>query len=521
MSEKWYLRTQDDTFGPETRDRLIEWAKMGRIQPGQEISNDGENWKPAVAFPFLDMRWSIDIGDGMPRGPFNKHAAEALLKSGRLPPGSKLVEVPPAFEEEAEADAAAVNEVPEPAPAETPPPEPVTPQPEVKVVEKIVEVPVEVVKEVVKEVPVERIVEKEVRVEVPVEKIVEKEVIKEVPVEKIVEKEKVVEVESPELLARAAALEAAVAAARDEGARAVSVAREEGEKALTAAREEKEKALSAAREEGEKALSAAREEGARALTAAREEGEKALSAERAENAKARRELEAAVAEAKRETLTLESEIRRLPPNAKEAADMEAAGYWLMRGEADDLEKTLMAEKAEAEAAQKRWRERAERLAARRIEILKKIGDDAKDMKQRALRANPADPRTVQLRQELDALRLVSERNAYESGQRIKDLTRALNEKRTEAARLAAQVGDVKRLQEQIRELREKLQLREKELLDARQMNEELRRNSAASQQTLLARLSELESGLPGRGGSPSREAHAPGSRFPSWMSLKK
>ena len=495
MSEKWYLRTQDDTFGPETRDRLIEWARMGRIQPGQEISDDGKNWKPAVEFPFLDMRWSIDIGDGTPRGPFNKHAAEALLKSGRLPPGSKLVEVPPAFEEETVPDA--VKDEPSvPVPSETAAPEPAPPPPEVKVVEKIVEVPVEVVKEVVKEVPVERIVEKEVRVEVPVEKIVEK--------------EKVVEVESPELLARAAALEAAVVAARDEGARALSAAREEGKKAL-----------SAAREEGEKALTAAREEGARALTAAREEGEKALSAERAESEKTRKELEAAVAEAKRETLTLESEIRRLPPNAKEAADMEAAVYWLMRGEADDLEKTLAAEKAEAEEAQKRWRERAERLAARRIEILKKIGDNAKDMKQRALRANPADPRTVQLRQELDALRLVSERNAYESGQQIKDLTRALNEKRTEAARLTAQVADIKRLQEQIRELREKLQLREKELLDARQTNEELRRNSAASQQTLLARLSELERGIPGKASSPSQETHAQGSRFPAWMSLKK
>ena len=246
-----------------------------------------------------------------------------------------------------------------------------------------------------------------------------------------------------------------------------------------------------------------------------------MSAERAESEKTRKELEAAVAEAKRETLTLESEIRRLPPNAKEAADSEAAVYWLMRGEADDLEKTMAAEKAEAEAAQKRWRERAERLAARRIEILKKIGDGAKDMKQRALRANPADPRTVQLRQELDALRLVSERNAYESGQRIKDLTRALNEKKTEASRLAVQVGDVKRLQEQIRELREKLQLREKELLDARQMNEELRQSNAAAQQALLARLSELENGLPGRAASTARDSHTPGSRFPAWMSLKK
>ena len=497
MSEKWYLRTQDDTFGPETRDRLVEWARMGRIQPGQEISSDGETWRPAVEFPFLDMRWSIDIGDGTPRGPFNRYAAEALLKSGRLPPGSKLVEVAPAFEEPAAVEA-------EPPPAEPvvePEPEAVA-EPEVKVVEKVVEV------------PVEKIVEKEVIKEVPVEKIVEKVV--EVPVEKIVEKEKIVEVESPELLAKAAALEAAVQAAKDEGAQALAAAKEERNQALNAAHEEQEKALNAARKERDDAVSAVRAEGEKALAAAKEKHDQAITAERAESEKTRKELE----EAKRETLTLESEIRRLPPNAKEAADTEAAVYWLMRGEADDLANTIEEEKAEAEAAQKRWRERADRLAARRIEILKRIGDDSRDMKNRALRANPADPRTVHLRQELDALRLVAEKNAYESGQRIKELTRALNEKTTEASRLSAQVADVKRMQDQVQELRERLQLREKELMAERQTNEELRRSSAAAQQALLKRLSELENGLPGHT-DQSREAHLEARRFPSWMRLKE
>ena len=493
MSEQWYLRTQDDTFGPESRERLLEWAKMGRIQPGQEISSDGDTWQPAKEIPFLDMRWSIDIGDGTPRGPFNKCAAEALLRSGRLPPGSKLVEVAPAFEETDEEAEGPQESAAEPV-AETEDPEAplaeASREPEVKIVEKIVEVPVEkvvekivevpvekivekeVLKEVVKEVPVERIVEKEVLVEVPVEKIVEKEVIKEVPVERVVERERIVEVESSALLAKAAALEAAVTAAK--------------------------------------------EEGAKALAAAQEEREQVLSADRAEMQKTRQELE----NAKRETLTLESEIKRLPSNAKEAADMEAAVYWLMRGEADDLERMMEAEKFEAEAAQKRWRERAEKLAARRIEILKKIGDDAKDMKQRALRMNPVDPRTLQIKQELDALRIVAERNAHESGMRIKDLTRSLNERTTEVKRLSAQVADVKRLQEQIRELREKLQDRDRELQQERQKVEEMRRCSAASQQALLARLSELESGMPGHS-NQSKEAHAQASRFPSWMSFKK
>ena len=98
MNNQWYLRTQDETFGPESKARLLEWARLGRIQPGQEISSDGETWTPATEVPFLDMRWSIDIGDGHPRGPFNKMAAQALLSSGRLPPGSRIVEVRPPFE---------------------------------------------------------------------------------------------------------------------------------------------------------------------------------------------------------------------------------------------------------------------------------------------------------------------------------------------------------------------------------------------------------------------------------------
>lgn len=469
MSDKWYLRTQDDTFGPETKDRLIEWARMGRIQPGQDVSEDGENWRPAVEVPFLDMRWAIDIGDGTPRGPFNKHAADALLKSGRLPPGAKLIEVVPAFEEggrgnvapeevgSLDGEEAAVAETVE-TPAATEDPSSARP-PEtdsdlgdnVRIVEKIVKVPVEVVKEVVREVPVE----------------------------KVVEKERIVHVESPELLARAAALETELSAVREEAA----------------------------------AFRRKAEEGAAEVAATREEA--AVFRKRAE------EGEAQAAAAKQETLTLEGEMRRLPSNAKEAADTEAAVYWLLRGEADDLMNVLESEKAEAEAAQRRWRERSERLAARRVEILKLIGGDVQDMKNRALRANPADPRTVQLRQELDALRLVAEKSAYESGQRIKDLTRELNEKRTEADRLAAQVMDVKRLQEQIQRLREMLQDRERDLVAERQANEELRRNAESAQQALLKRLSELEGGLRGNGGLGHSQDPSHSSRFPIWMKLKK
>ena len=153
MSEKkWFLRTQDETFGPETEEQLVAWARLGRVQPGQEISDDEVIWRRVEEVPFLDMRFSIDIGDGNPRGPFNKAAAEALMASGRLPPTASMVEVRGPFEEEKRPEIVE-KEVRVEVPVE-------------KIVEKIVEVPVEKI--------VEKVVEKEVRVEVPVEKIVEK-----------------------------------------------------------------------------------------------------------------------------------------------------------------------------------------------------------------------------------------------------------------------------------------------------------------------------------------------------------
>ena len=191
MSEaKWFLRTQDETFGPVTEAQLVDWAKLGRVQPGQEVSDDNIEWRRVEEVPFLDMRFSIDIGDGNPRGPFNRAAAEALLASGRLPPTATMVESRQPFEPEEPAtpEEPEAPEIPE-APEKTE-----APSPEVRVVEKVIEV------------PVEKIVEKEVRVEVPVE----------VPVEKIVEKVVVDETRVKELEGRSEKLNEQVIALEDE-----------------------------------------------------------------------------------------------------------------------------------------------------------------------------------------------------------------------------------------------------------------------------------------------------------------
>ena len=184
---QWYLRTQDETFGPESEEKLVEWARLGRIQPGQEISEDNEVWRRVEDVPFLDMRFSIDIGDGNPRGPFNRAAAEALIASGRLPPSATMVESREPFD----APAPSVELEPEPQPEPVPQPEPEpqpepAPQPETEsqVVSSQVEPEPKVVEKIV-EVPVEKIVEK--IVEVPVEKIVEKVVVDETRVKELEE----------------------------------------------------------------------------------------------------------------------------------------------------------------------------------------------------------------------------------------------------------------------------------------------------------------------------------------------
>ena len=374
MDRHWWLRVQDETFGPVTREGLLEWARMGRIQPGQDVSEDGERWIPATDVAFLDMRWSIDIGDGTPRGPFNKQAAQALLASGRLPPGSRLVEAAPA----PAADDAPPPAEPSPAPGEAP----AAPEAEV-----------------------------------------------------------VPEPAAPEKTSS------------DAPSCPVSPA---------------------------------------------QAGE--------------------VAELKLQVETLADELKRLPPTARLAADAQTAVYALMKDEADELAAALEAENREAEALREYRRRRIDRLLARRQEILKRIGTDAEDMTRRALRLYPEDPRTAHMRQELDALRVLQERSAQEAERKVRDLAAKLRERDAEVKRLREQAADATVIYRQLQDVREKLMTREKELMEERQKSEAERQQHAAAQQTLLARLSSLEMGMPGTT-NQSREAR--NVRLAPWMGLKK
>ena len=468
---QWYLRTQDETFGPESEEKLVEWARLGRIQPGQEISEDNEVWRRVEDVPFLDMRFSIDIGDGNPRGPFNRAAAEALIASGRLPPAATMIESREPFD-------APAPSAEEPAPqAEPPAPEPPAPEPqpepepaenpveapaaevEEKVVERVVEVPVEKIVEKIVEVPVEKIVEKVV--EVPVEKIVEKEVVKEVPVEKIdeVPVEKIVE----------------------------KVVVDE-----TRVKELEEMLAAATRVAGE--------------------NEKAVKDAKAVEEKLREQVSA-----------LEDELRRLPQTASEVADIQAAMYSVMTAEAEELAALMEAEKKEADDFRRRHEERADRLLERRRMLLKRAGSNIEDMTRRALVERPEDPRMARMRKEYDAFRQHAEKTALESERKIRELSEQLRTSRAETARAAEGMRDITQLRAEIEDLKLRLQQREKELLESKQATETLRQHQAASQQALMARLASLESPSIGTSSTlstnQSREAKLV--KLPSWMRLGK
>ncbi len=91
-NRQWFLRINGETvFGPVSTQGLVVWAEQGRILPGHEVSQDRKKWVQAVSVERLDMRWFVDDGDGELRGPLNRLAAEALIKSGKVSATAQVI----------------------------------------------------------------------------------------------------------------------------------------------------------------------------------------------------------------------------------------------------------------------------------------------------------------------------------------------------------------------------------------------------------------------------------------------
>ena len=90
-------------------------------------------------------------------------------------------------------------------------------------------------------------------------------------------------------------------------------------------------------------------------------------------------------------------------------------------------------------------------------------------------------------------------------------------------RAAASQKDLSQLQEELNETREKLQLREKELLYERQESESARQRQAIDRQSLMARLAALETPMPSAQGAqlPKQTRETKSLKLPRWMVLEK
>lgn len=422
----WLLKTPDGVFNAENDAQLLDWAKKGRVQPSYQASNDnGATWQKAADLEFLDMRWSIDIGDGSLHGPINRVAAEKLMASGRIPANARLLG----------------------------------------------------------------------------------------PAKELLAQITALEREKSALSLKSAATDRDKAAAEAEVAvlknRLETV---ENEKNFAAAGEIADLKRKIEAAEAEKNRLATALDAVEARLAA---AETRIADAKAAEAKAKEALE----DAQRQNFELTGELERLPSNAAENADNQAAIYALMQAEAEEVDGQLEELQKDFEAAQALRQARQEKLLARRRELITRLGTGPADMASRALSSRREDPRMQHLRQELDAMRILQEKGMREANIKIDDLTARLRERVAENERLRSQNTDVATLTRRIADLTQRLAQRDKELMDERRIAEEARERAAAVEQTLTARIAALENGLPGIS-LQSREARANNSRFPPWMGLK-
>lgn len=87
----WYLKVHDSlVYGPVRLERLKEWAQVGRIGPGNHVSEDRRTWMPAESLPELKMDWIARSPEGVEYGPFNLLAIHHLVRAGVVNPDSIL-----------------------------------------------------------------------------------------------------------------------------------------------------------------------------------------------------------------------------------------------------------------------------------------------------------------------------------------------------------------------------------------------------------------------------------------------
>ena len=162
---------------------------------------------------------------------------------------------------------------------------------------------------------------------------------------------------------------------------------------------------------------------------------------------------------------------------------------------------------------------------RQFRVAVREGDTAtmEETCRKGVRILPEDPRTAQLRRDLEELRRTHDHAMLDDAEKIRVLSEQLRRMQDEGKRAAEGMKDLTQLQAEVQTLRELLQSRENELMTERQRNEELVRQQASKQQALLARLASLESPSIGtsRSLSTNQSREAKQVKLAGWMSFRR
>jgi len=544
-TRQWFLRINGETvFGPVSTEGLIVWAEQGRILPGHEISTDRKKWVQAVSEPLLDMCWFVDDGMGELRGPLNRCAAEALLKSGKVPEGSVLVST-----EELEADASAdLSSAPRPGPLRSA-------APDAEVLERNRELEAQVaelrerlarlsesdaletlrrecgtlagqVQEVTEQRDsLLRNAEKDARAnERKIEGLKQQ-------IRKL--EQRCEEADGRLLLSDAAAKQAQALQRAEAETQAKCAA---AEKELVTVREELAalsvtcERLRGATEECETLRTRLAEAEAQASEA--KERLTVLKGERETLEAALREQEVAFAELLTDANNRDNAYQEQIATLTQACALsseettrfyedQAALFELMKSEADALAERLESERTHLEQLKTWSTQRQQFLSELRQTLLQRLGVTPADMTRRALRGQPSDPNANRLRTEFDNMKVAYEREVRLATERERDLQRKIRVMEAEAGkwRERAAVGD--KLGRRLQEMEEVLQNREQELADERKSREAEREQYQGNQQALLLRIEALEKASRPVTPDDVQAAEARAVKLASWMRLKR
>ncbi|MFA7173993.1 MAG: hypothetical protein WC340_11380 [Kiritimatiellia bacterium] len=472
-SQQWFLRTGESTeFGPIEENGLKLWAEQARVLPGHQVSTDRVNWVSATTVGFLDMNWFIDDGDGDLKGPLNRLAAEALIKNGKFSIAARVIAAAQIDEPQAK-DSAPVKsrdkQLPQTEPQEQP----------------------------------------------------------------VAEVAGLSEQEHDELRRKCDA----IASERDELKRAcdaITCERDKLKQTYDAIVSERDALVAERKVCKDVQMEAGKsfeefETKAKQLEKQVQEAVRVRESALQQSRESERSFARLLNEANQRDANYKAQIEALKktnalsPEATERfySDQNAV-FQILKREAELITKTMDSERAHLDAFKATASLRLQELEKQRQALRNLLGNTPVEMTSRALREQTVDPNVERLRSERDNLRIIHERSSRQAEEREWELNYKLKVMQTDYAKLMDEM--LKKESESVaaQQLADKLSVAERELAELRRSYDAERKQFAASNHAMAAKIGELENGFTGAaepGQLQSSEAR--GVKLASWMSFKK